>query len=79
MNFLDGKINDITFLVAPIGEVNPEEELLENDRTLKGFSWRKEERPNTIIDLFDENDKEELFPDILKFRYPKTQPKQKKS
>ena len=79
MNFLDGKINDITFLVAPIGEVYPEEELLENDRTLKGFTWRKEERPNNIIDLFDENDKEELFPDILKFRYPKTQPKQKKS
>ena len=71
MNFLDGKINDITFLVAPIGEVYPEEELLENDRTLKGFTWRKEERPNTIIDLFDENDenKGEVIPNT-KFSNP---------
>lgn len=72
MNFLDGEINDITFLVSPNGDVYPEEELPINERTLKGFAWRKEERPETINDLFDENDKEDQFPEILKFKYPET-------
>ena len=53
MSFLDGKINDITFLVTPTGNVYPEEEIPLNDRTLKGFIWRENERPNNIKDLFD--------------------------
>ena len=79
MNFLDGEINDITFLVAPTGDVYPEEELPKNDRTLKGFVWRKEERPETLNDLFDENDKEEQFPEILNFKYPEIKPLEKKT
>ena len=79
MNFLDGEINDITFLVAPTGDVYPEEELPKNDRTLKGFVWRKEERPETLNDLFDENDKEEQFPEILNFKYPEIEPLEKKT
>jgi len=78
MNFLDGEINDITFLVSPNGDVYPEEELPINERTLKGFAWRKEERPETINDLFDENDKEDQFPEILKFKYPETTPNRDK-
>jgi len=70
MSFWDGQIDDITFLVSPNGNVYPEDELPENDRTLKGFIWRIAERPETIEDLFDENDKEEQFPEILKFQYP---------
>ena len=53
MSFLDGEINDITFLVTPTGNVYPEEEIPLNDRTLKGFIWRDNERPNNIKDLFD--------------------------
>ena len=79
MNFLDGEINDITFLVAPTGDVYPEEELPKNDRTLKGFVWRKEERPETLNDLFDENDKEKQFPEILNFKYPEIEPLEKKN
>ena len=79
MNFLDGEINDITFLVAPTGDVYPEGELPKNDRTLKGFVWRKEERPETLNDLFDENDKEEQFPEILNFKYPEIEPLEKKN
>ena len=79
MSFLDGEINDITFLVAPTGDVYPEEELPKNDRTLKGFVWRKEERPETLNDLFDENDKEEQFPEILNFKYPEIEPLEKKN
>ena len=70
MNFMDGEINDITFLNAPIGDVYPENELPINERTLKGFTWRKKERPETLNDLFDKNDKEDQFPSILKFKYP---------
>ena len=70
MSFWDGQIDNITFLVSPNGNVYPEDELPENDRTLKGFIWRITERPETIEDLFDENDKEEQFPKILKFQYP---------
>ena len=79
MNFLDGEINDITFLVAPTGDVYPEEELPTNDRTLKGFVWRKEERPETLNDLFDEKNKEEQFPEILNFKYPEIEPLEKKN
>jgi hypothetical protein len=28
------------------------------------------QRPEAIEDLFDENDQEEQFPEILKFQYP---------
>ena len=70
MNFINGEINDITFLVAPIGDVYPKDELPVNERTLKGFTWRKKERPKTVNDLFDKNDKDDQFPSILKFKYP---------
>ena len=70
MQFVDGQIDEITFLVSPNGNVYPEDELPENDRTLKGFTWRILQRPETIEDLFDENDREEQFPEILKFQYP---------
>jgi lipopolysaccharide export system protein LptA len=70
MNFDDGEISDITFLVTPNGDVYPEDELPINERTLKGFTWRKNERPENVNDLFDKNDKEDQFPSILKFKYP---------
>jgi lipopolysaccharide export system protein LptA len=69
MNFDDGEISDITFLVAPNGDVYPEDDLPMNERTLKGFTWRKNERPESVNDLFDKNDKEDQFPSILKFKY----------
>jgi lipopolysaccharide export system protein LptA len=70
MQFVDGQIDEITFLVSPNGNVYPEDELPINDRTLKGFTWRIVQRPEAIEDLFDENDQEEQFPEILKFQYP---------
>lgn len=69
MDFLEGQINDITFLVTPDGDVYPEEDLPENDRTLKGFIWREEERPETVEDLFDEND-QAVLKAIQSFQYP---------
>ena len=77
MNFTDGQIEDITFLVSPNGDVYPEDELPLNDRTLKGFIWRITERPETIEDLFDEKDGENQFPEILRFNFPEEEPKDK--
>ena len=70
MVFKEGQIDEITFLVSPNGNVYPEAELPKNERSLKGFSWRIHQRPETIEDLFDENDKTEQFPEILKFKFP---------
>ena len=77
MNFNDGQIENITFLVSPNGDVYPEEELPLNDRTLKGFIWRITEKPETIEDLFDEKDKKDQFPEILSFKFPEVEPKNK--
>ena len=56
MQFEDGEIGDITFFVAPDGNVYPEEDIPTNERILKGFIWREEERPNQVEDLFSEED-----------------------
>ena len=77
MNFTDGQIEDITFLVSPNGDVYPEEALPINDRTLKGFIWRITERPETIEDLFDEKDREDQFPKILSLKFIEEKPKNK--
>ena len=70
MVFKEGQIDEITFLVSPNGNVYPEAELPKNERSLKGFSWRIHQRTETVEDLFDENDKTEQFPEILKFKFP---------
>ena len=77
MNFNDGQIENITFLVSPNGDVYPEEELPLNDRTLKGFIWRITEKPETIEDLFDEKDREDQFPEILSLKFPEEESKNK--
>ena len=77
MNFNDGQIENITFLVSPNGDVYPEEELPLNDRTLKGFIWRITEKPETIEDLFDEKDREDQFPEILGLKFPEEESKNK--
>jgi len=63
INFLNGEIGEITFLVSPNGNVYPDKDLPENERTLKGFIWRKDEMPLNIEDLFSENDKK--FPSTI--------------
>ena len=77
MNFNDGQIENITFLVSPNGDVYPEEELPLNDRTLKGFIWRITEKPETIEDLFDEKDRKDQFPEILSLKFPEEESKNK--
>ena len=51
------QIKDITFFVSPDGELLPEKDLPINERKLKGFVWRDDERPKNISDLFSDEDK----------------------
>ena len=53
----DNQIKDITFFVSPDGELLPEKDLPINERKLKGFIWRDDERPKNISDLFSVEDK----------------------
>ena len=52
----DNQIEDITFFIRPDGDLYPEKDLPINDRKLEGFVWRENERPKTILDLFNEID-----------------------
>lgn len=74
IQFEENEIGDITFLVSPEGNVFPDKELPQNERKLKGFIWRKEERPETVDDLFSEADKELVFPAIRAFNGPLRKP-----
>lgn len=57
INFSNGEIGEITFLVSPSGDVYPDKDLPKNERTLKGFIWRKDEMPLKIEDLFSEKNR----------------------
>ena len=52
----ENQIEDITFFVSPDGNLFPDKDLPLNERKLEGFIWREYERPNTILELFSEED-----------------------
>ena len=52
----ENQIEDITFFVSPDGNLFPDKDLPFNERKLEGFIWREDERPNTIQELFSEED-----------------------
>ena len=53
IKFKDNEIEDIAFYISPTGDVYPEKDLDPNLRKLDGFLWRKNERPETLEDLFE--------------------------
>jgi lipopolysaccharide export system protein LptA len=46
INFVKGKVDNISFYVKPDASFIPPHELKEEDKRLRGFIWRKSERPN---------------------------------
>ena len=50
------QIEDITFFVSPDGNLFPDKDLPFNERKLEGFIWREDERPNSILELFSDED-----------------------
>lgn len=53
IRFRDGKINTISFLKAPEGELKPLFDLTEEDKKLKGFEWKIYLRPLSKYDIFE--------------------------
>lgn len=45
INFIEGKLNNISFYVNPDASFVPPHELKKEDQQLKGFVWRSEKRP----------------------------------
>lgn len=45
IRFAEGKVNNFTFLVKPEASFIPPHELKVEEKTLKGFSWKKSEKP----------------------------------
>jgi lipopolysaccharide export system protein LptA len=45
IRFKDGKVNNLSFYVKPEASFIPPHELKDEDKTLQGFSWKEEERP----------------------------------
>jgi hypothetical protein len=45
INFKSGKVNNISFYISPEASFIPPHEVVDNDKTLKGFRWRGEARP----------------------------------
>ena len=52
LEFVDSRIEKITFFTNPDGIVYPPKDLPENNRQLIGFSWREDERIYSKKDLF---------------------------
>ncbi len=67
---VDNQIEDITFFVSPDGKLFPDKDLPLNERKLKGFIWREEERPKEISDLFSEEDKQYQTRDLEQIKTP---------
>ena len=53
IRFRDGKINTISFLKAPEGELKPLFDLTEEEKKLKGFEWKIYLRPLSKYDIFE--------------------------
>ena len=67
----ENEIEDITFFVSPDGDLFPDKDLPINERKLDGFIWREEERPNTILQLFSEEDNQFQPTKVKEINVPK--------
>src|SRR5690606_38748503 len=45
IRFREGKVNNLSFYTRPEGRFIPPHELKEEEKTLKGFVWRTDDRP----------------------------------
>lgn len=45
IRFRDGNVNNLSFYVKPEASFIPPHELKKEDKTLKGFEWRDDDKP----------------------------------
>lgn len=71
----DSAIQTITFLVKPEGKTYPEEDIHVNDRELKNFQWREDEKPIDKDDIFrhDKGDEAIMIQERIKEREARIQ------
>ncbi len=55
IEILNNTIEDIKLINDIDGVIYPENEFPENAKKFKGFSWREQERPNSVSDLFKDD------------------------
>ena len=60
MLFDNGDIEEYTRYNQIDGKLHPKEDFPKNEKILKGFDWREEERPRSVEDLFNEDPPLEL-------------------
>ncbi|MDN3665494.1 OstA-like protein [Algibacter miyuki] len=60
MLFANSDIEEYTRLNVVDGTLYPEEDYKEKDKFLKGFDWREDERPQSVEDIFKEDEPFEL-------------------
>lgn len=58
--FTEGDIEEYTRINQVDGNLYPESEYPKNEKLLKGFDWREDERPLNVEDLFNEDEPFEL-------------------
>jgi hypothetical protein len=66
IRFKEGKINTISFLSAPEGELKPLHELKEEDKKLKDFDWKISQRPLSKYDIFTQPSPVDSIPQLPK-------------
>ncbi len=66
----ENQIEDITFFVSPDGNLFPDKDLPINERKLEGFIWREAERPDSILELFSDNDNQFQPAEIIEIGIP---------
>ena len=57
IKFENNEIAEVSFYKTPDGNIISEKNIISNEKTLPGFIWRDEERPNSVQDLFSNADK----------------------
>ena len=45
IRFVDGQVNNLSFYTNPDAQFIPPQELKDEDRQLRGFSWREDRKP----------------------------------
>jgi len=58
----DKAIEVITLLNRPDGDITPESQFPKNANKLRGFDWRQDEQPQSVNDLFSDEDQLDLPP-----------------
>jgi hypothetical protein len=66
----ENEIEDIIFFVSPNGNLFPDKDLPINERKLGGFIWREDERPDSIHQLFSEEDNQFQPNEIIEINVP---------